>query len=49
MTAHFTEDRRSPARRLRANGVSLRDIRKQISCSGPSGVQVVLKGQIRLG
>jgi IS30 family transposase len=49
MTAHFTEDQRSLARRLRANGVSLRDICKQISCSSPSHVQVVLKGQVRLG
>jgi len=49
MTAHFTEDQRSLARRLRANGASLRDICKQISCSSPSHVQVVLKGPIRLG
>src|ERR1035441_7199126 len=49
MAAHFTEDQRSLARRLRAHGASLRDICKQISCSSPSHVQVVLKGQIRLG
>jgi IS30 family transposase len=49
MTAHFTEDQRSLARRLRANGASLRDICKQISCSSPTHVQVILKGQIRQG
>ncbi|MHB2028564.1 MAG: hypothetical protein ACYCPT_07075 [Acidimicrobiales bacterium] len=50
MTAHFTEDQRSLApRRLRANGASLRDICKQISCGRPSHIQVVLKGQSRVG
>jgi hypothetical protein len=49
MTAHFTEDQRSLARRLRANGASLRDICTQISCASPTHIQFILKGQIRQG
>jgi len=48
MTAHFTEDQRGLARRLRANGASLREICKQISSVSASHVQVILKGQSRV-
>ena len=35
MGAHFTKERRALAHRLRAKGGTLREVAKQISCSGP--------------
>ena len=50
MAAHFTREQRSLAHRLRAKGGSLRDIAKQICCSSPSHLRVVLSGeQLREG
>ena len=50
MAAHFTKEQRALAHRLRAKGGTLREIAKQISCSGPSHLHVVLSGkQLRDG
>ena len=46
MTAHLTISQRAMARRLRAKGMSLRVIAKEIGCSH-SGIDVMLKGQAR--
>lgn len=46
MTAHLTIDQRALAHRLRARGMSLRDIAKEIGCSH-SGIDVMLRGQAR--
>ena len=46
MTAHLTTDQRALAHRLRAGGMSLRDIAKEIGCSH-SGIDVMLRGQAR--
>jgi len=46
MTAHLTADQRALAHRLRARGISLRDIAKEIGCSH-SGIDVMLRGQAR--
>lgn len=46
MTAHLTTFQRALARRLRAKGMSLRDIAKEIGCSH-SGIDVMLRGQAR--
>lgn len=46
MTAHLTTSQRALARRLRAKGMSLRAIAKEIGCSS-SGIDVMLKGQAR--
>ena len=43
MTAHLTVFQRDLARRLRAGGMSLRDIAKEVGCSH-SGIDVVLRG-----
>lgn len=47
MTAHLTVQQRALAHRLRAKGMSLRGIAKEIGC-GHSGVDVMLRGQIRV-
>jgi len=44
MTAHLTVFQRGLARRLRAKGMSLREIAKEVGCSH-SGIDVVLAGQ----
>ncbi len=44
MTAHLTVFQRDLARRLRATGMSFRDIAKEVGCS-PAGIDVVLRGQ----
>ena len=50
MAAHFTKEQGALAHRLRAKGGTLREIAKQISCSGPSHLHVVLSGkQLRDG
>ena len=50
MGAHLTKEQRALAHRLRAKGGTLREIAKQISCSGPSHLHVVLSGtQLRDG
>jgi len=50
MAAHFTKEQRSLAHRLRVEGTTLGDIAKQISCSGPSHVRLILSGtQVRGG
>lgn len=46
MTAHLTTSQRALARRLRAKGMSLRDIAKEVGCSH-SGIDVMLRGQFR--
>ena len=46
MTPHLTIFQRALARRLRAKGMSLRAIAKEIGCSH-SGIDVMLKGQAR--
>jgi len=46
MTAHLTMDQRALAHRLRARGMSLRDIAKEIGCSH-SGIELMLRGQAR--
>jgi len=46
VTAHLTTSQRALARRLRAKGMSLRVIAKEIGCSH-SGIDVMLKGQAR--
>lgn len=46
MTAHLTVFQRDLARRLRATGMSFRDIAKEVGCSH-SGVDVVLREQSR--
>lgn len=46
MTAHLTIQQRALAHRLRAKGMSLRGIAKEIGC-GHSGIDVMLRGQIR--
>ncbi len=46
MTAHLNLEQRALARRLRAQGMSLRAIAKQVGC-GHSGVDVMLRGQAR--
>jgi len=46
MTAHLTVFQRALAHRLRAKGMSLRDIAKEIGCSH-SGIDVMLRGQER--
>ena len=46
MTAHLTTFQRALARRLRAKGMSLRDIAKEVGCSH-SGIDVMLRGQSR--
>ncbi len=46
MTAHLNLEQRSPARRLRSQGMSLRAIAKQVGC-GHSGVDVMLRSQAR--
>lgn len=43
MTAHLTVFQRDLARRLRATGMSFRDIVKEVGCSH-SGIDVVLRG-----
>ena len=43
MTAHLTVFQRDLARRLRAGGMSLRDIGEEVGCSH-SGIHVVLRG-----
>ncbi len=43
MTAHLTVFQRNLARRLRAGGMSLRGIAKEVGCSH-SGIEVVLRG-----
>ena len=43
MTAHLTVFQRDLARRLRAGGMSLRGIAKEVGCSH-SGIEVVLRG-----
>ncbi|NNN19812.1 MAG: helix-turn-helix domain-containing protein, partial [Acidimicrobiaceae bacterium] len=40
MTAHLTTFQRALARRLRAKGMSLRDITKEVGCSH-SGIDVM--------
>ncbi len=45
MTAHLTIQQRALAHRLRAKGMSLRGIAKEIGC-GHSGIDVMLRGQI---
>ena len=44
MTAHLTVFQRDLARRLRAKGISLRAIAREVGCS-PAGIDVVLRGQ----
>lgn len=44
MTAHLTVFGRDLARCLRAKGMSLRDIAKEVVCTN-SGIDVVLRGQ----
>jgi len=46
VTAHLTVFQRALAHRLRAKGMSLRDIAKEIGCSH-SGIDVMLRGQER--
>ena len=46
MTAHLTTFQRALAHRLRAKGMSLRDIAKEVGCSH-SGNDVMLRGQSR--
>jgi IS30 family transposase len=46
VTAHLTVFQRDLARRLRAKGMSLRDIAKEVGCSH-SGIDVLLRGQAR--
>ena len=46
MTAHLTTSQRALARRLRAKGMSLRDIAKEVGCS-QSGSDVMPCGQSR--
>ncbi|GEM_PF-5543203 len=46
MTAHLTIQQRTLARRLRAKGMSLRDIAKGIGCSH-SGIDVMVREQER--
>ena len=46
MTAHLTTFQRALAHRLRAKGMSLRDIAKEVGCSH-SGIEVMLRGQSR--
>lgn len=46
MTAHLTIQQRALAHRLRAKGMSLRGIAKEIGCAH-SGIDVILRGQIR--
>jgi len=46
VTAHLTTFQRALARRLRAKGMSLRDIAKEVGCSH-SGIDVMLRGQSR--
>ncbi len=46
MTAHLTSFQRGLARRLRAKGISLRDIVKEVGCSH-SGIDVLLRDQVR--
>ena len=43
MTAHLTVFQRDLARRLRAEGMSLRDVAREVGCSH-SGIDVVLRG-----
>jgi IS30 family transposase len=43
VTAHLTVFQRDLARRLRAGGMSLRDIGEEVGCSH-SGIHVVLRG-----
>ena len=46
LTAHLNLEQRALARRLRAQGMSLRVIAKQVGC-GHSGIDVMLRGQAR--
>ena len=48
MTAHLTIQQRALAHGLRAKGMSLRDIAKEIGCSH-LGIDVMLRGQVRAG
>ena len=47
MTAHLTIQQRALAHGLRAKGMSLRDIAKEIGCSH-LGIDVMLRGQVRV-
>jgi len=46
LTAHLTIEQRSLAHRLRAKGMRIHDIAREIGCS-PSGISVMLRGQAR--